>query len=94
MTLLRIVIEDYINHIAGQKAFVFDNSFAENHGWYRTNWMAVEFDMLYRWHGLVPDTVNIGATQYAPGDFQTNNELLQRVRIGGTDRGCKPRNRR
>jgi prostaglandin-endoperoxide synthase 2 len=77
--VLRIVIEDYINHIAGDKILVFDNSFAESQGWYRTNWMSIEFDMLYRWHGLVPDTVNIGGTRYAPPDFQTDNALLQRV---------------
>ena len=77
--VLRIVIEDYINHIAGDKILVFDNSFAEEKNWYRTNWMAVEFDMLYRWHGLVPDTVNIDGKQYLPGAFQTNNGLLQEV---------------
>jgi prostaglandin-endoperoxide synthase 2 len=77
--VLRIVIEDYINHIAGQSTFIFDNSFAEGKNWYRTNWMAVEFDMLYRWHGLVPDTVDIDGHQYKPADFQMNNSLLEQV---------------
>lgn len=77
--LLRIVVEDYINHIAGHKIFVFDNSYAEEQPWYRTNWMAVEFDLLYRWHGLVPDSVDIGGTKYGPLEFQTNNVLLERV---------------
>jgi prostaglandin-endoperoxide synthase 2 len=77
--VLRIVIEDYINHIAGDKILVFDNSFAESHNWYRTNWMAIEFDMLYRWHGLVPDTVDVEGVKYSPPDFQTDNGLLQKV---------------
>ncbi|MEP6501943.1 MAG: peroxidase family protein [Betaproteobacteria bacterium] len=75
--LLRIVIEDYINHIAGHKLFVFDNSFGEGQPWYRTNWMAIEFDLLYRWHGLVPETVNVGGVPFGPKDFQTNNALLE-----------------
>lgn len=74
--LLRIVIEDYINHIAGHQIFVFDNSYAEEQNWYRTNWMSVEFDLLYRWHGLIPETVNVGGKDYGPRDFQTNNGLL------------------
>jgi prostaglandin-endoperoxide synthase 2 len=77
--LLKIVVEDYINHIAGHKIFVLDNGYAEDQNWYRTNWMAVEFDLLYRWHGLVPETVNVAGKQYGPGDFQTNNALLESV---------------
>ena len=26
--------------------------------WNRSNWIAVEFNLLYRWHSLVPDTVS------------------------------------
>lgn len=75
--LLRIVIEDYINHISGHQIFVFDNSFAEEQHWCRTNWMAIEFDLLYRWHGLIPETVNVAGQKYGPRDFQTNNALLE-----------------
>lgn len=77
--LLRIVVEDYINHIAGAKRFVFDNSFAEQQDWYRSNWISLEFDMLYRWHGLVPDTVNIDGQHLEPNAFQCNNALLQKI---------------
>ena len=50
--VLKIVIEDYINHISPVKApiFVVDTSFPEEQEWYRTNWMSLEFDLLYRWH--------------------------------------------
>ena len=79
--LLRIVVEDYINHIAGHHLFVLDNTYAEEQAWYRTNWMAIEFDLLYRWHGLVPETVTMAGTAYGPADFQTNNPLLERLGI-------------
>ncbi len=75
--LLRIVVEDYINHIAGHHIFVLDNSYAEGQPWYRTNWMAVEFDLLYRWHGLIPESVLIATQTYGPLDFQTNNGLIE-----------------
>ncbi len=86
--LLRIVVEDYINHIAGHKIFVFDNTFAEDQKWYRTNWMAVEFDLLYRWHGLVPETVDVAGVRYGPKDFQTNNALLEQLGIGALIAGA------
>lgn len=79
--LIRIVIEDYIGHIAGTKIFVFDNSYAEDKRWYRMNWMSLEFDILYRWHGLAPDTVNVDGHKYPPPEFQNNNGLLERFGI-------------
>ena len=56
--LLKIVIGDYIVHIAPLafplRAFP---GMAEGEGWYRTNWISVEFALLYRWHDLIPATV-------------------------------------
>ncbi|MDN0075068.1 peroxidase family protein [Crenobacter sp. SG2303] len=75
--LIRIVVEDYIGHIAGTKLFVFDNTYAEDQTWYRMNWISLEFDILYRWHGLVPDTVDVGGHKYPPPEFQNNNGLLE-----------------
>jgi prostaglandin-endoperoxide synthase 2 len=80
--LLKIVVEEYINHISGQQVFRVDTSFPEQERWYRTNWMALEFDMLYRWHGLVPDTITLAGKVYAPGDFRTDNEILEKVGVG------------
>ena len=47
--LIKIIIEDYINHIAGLDILKLDGSFAEKQDWYRTPWISLEFDMLYRW---------------------------------------------
>lgn len=54
--LSKIVIEEYINHITPYRfQFQFRPGQFESQRWYRTNWMAVEFDLLYRWHSLTPD---------------------------------------
>jgi prostaglandin-endoperoxide synthase 2 len=53
--LMRIVIEEYINHIAPYYfKFFLDASAFPNERWYRQNWMAAEFTLLYRWHMLIP----------------------------------------
>ncbi len=58
--LLNIVIEDYIVHIA-PVAFplVIVPGVAERKPWYRTNWIPVEFALLYRWHDLIPDAIDV-----------------------------------
>jgi prostaglandin-endoperoxide synthase 2 len=56
--LIRIVIEEYINHIdPAYFKFILDASAFPNERWYRQNWMALEFNLLYRWHGLIPSTL-------------------------------------
>ena len=58
--LIRIVVEEYINHIAPYhfKFKAQPQSFYDQK-WYRTNWMTVEFNLLYRWHSLVTNDVLI-----------------------------------
>ncbi|WP_419904966.1 peroxidase family protein [Kiloniella sp.] len=82
--LLKIVIEDYINHISPVKApiFMVDTSFAEEEEWYRTNWMAVEFDLLYRWHGLVPNTMTFGGATLTPPEFMLKNDAMIEKGLG------------
>ncbi len=56
--LLKIVIEEYINHIAPYHfRFRVDAPSGNRESWYWTNWMTVEFNLLYRWHSFVPDTI-------------------------------------
>ena len=76
--LLKIVIEDYINHISpiGADVFLVDPDFPEEEPWYRTNWIALEFDLLYRWHGLVTDNMEIAGTAYGQREFRFNNKIL------------------
>jgi len=75
--LLKLVVQDYINHIVGADLFVFDSTFAEKKEWYRTPWIALEFDLLYRWHGLVPDDITVGDRTYDDTEYRFNNALLE-----------------
>ena len=60
--LLKLVVDEYINHITpyhfrftleGAKAF-------RRAPWMRTNRMASEFNLLYRWHSLIPSELLAG----------------------------------
>ncbi len=80
--LMKLVVQDYINHIVGHDLFYLDHKFAESRDWYRTPWIALEFDLLYRWHGLVPDEIKIGDTVYDHTQYRVNNALLEKAGIG------------
>lgn len=79
--ILKIVVEEYINHIAGAPLFHVDVGFAEREPWYRTNRMSLEFNLLYRWHGLVPDRITLAGNTYAQAEFRTHNRLLEEVGV-------------
>jgi prostaglandin-endoperoxide synthase 2 len=77
--LMKLVVQDYINHIAGKDLFTFYPSFADKEEWYRTPWIALEFDLLYRWHGLVPDDITVGGRTYDDTEYRVNNALLEKA---------------
>ena len=55
VVLIKIVVEEYINHITPLPfKFALTSAGFTKEPWYRTNWMAIEFNLLYRWHPLVP----------------------------------------
>jgi prostaglandin-endoperoxide synthase 2 len=62
VVVLKIVVEEYINHIAPYHfKFRLDPKLLRgDERWYRPNWMAIEFNLLYRWHSLVPSTLVVG----------------------------------
>jgi Animal haem peroxidase len=74
--LIKIVVEDYINHITPFwfKLYV-DPGFGTHERWYRQNWMSIEFDLLYRWHTLVPDEVVVRGERHAFADILWNNSF-------------------
>jgi prostaglandin-endoperoxide synthase 2 len=75
--LLRIVVEDYIVHISGyDMPLTVQPGFPESEDWYRTNWMAVEFNLLYRWHGLIPDRFAIAGQELGSERMVDANDLL------------------
>lgn len=75
--LLKLVVEEYINHIAGANAFKLDPGFAEELSWYRTNWITIEFDLLYRWHSLAVEEIQINNVSYGTKDYRFNNGALE-----------------
>jgi prostaglandin-endoperoxide synthase 2 len=60
--LIRVVIEEYINHIHPYLfGFRLDARGFDRRAWMRPNWVAVEFNLLYRWHSLIPDHLDAGS---------------------------------
>ncbi len=81
---LSIVVEDYVAHLNPSiLKLVLDNSYAEQQHWYRENWVSIEFNLLYRWHSLIPDKIKI-ASQYLniEKDFHLNNTIVEQYDIG------------
>jgi prostaglandin-endoperoxide synthase 2 len=80
VALLRLVVNEYINHIAGLPfRLSLDRSFAERQGWYRTNRISVEFNLLYRWHSAVPDPLVIGERRLHWQEYGMNPALMEEL---------------
>jgi heme peroxidase len=77
--LLCLVINEYINHLS-QSPFrlSLERHFAEREPWYRTNRISIEFDLLYRWHSLVPSKITVDGADLCGDDFRFNNALLEK----------------
>ena len=76
--LLKLVVEEYIRHIAPHDPpLTVLPGLAAKKPWNKSSWIAVEFDLLYRWHMLVPDQVT---TDDGPVDSKTflrdNNKVV------------------
>ena len=54
--LIKVIVGDYIGQFS-QLEFELDPTpgMAEKQSWYRTNWISLEFNLLYRWHSMVPE---------------------------------------
>ena len=84
--LLKIVIGDYIVHIApADFPLMVVPGMAERERWYRTNWIAVEFALLYRWHDLIPATVSFAGETRDSSALRHGNGWLLEV---GVERVC------
>jgi prostaglandin-endoperoxide synthase 2 len=76
--LLKIVVEEYIRHIAPHDPpLQVVPGMAANKRWNKSSWIAVEFNLLYRWHMLVPDTISTEDGVVDSKSFlRDNNELV------------------
>jgi prostaglandin-endoperoxide synthase 2 len=80
--LLCLVINEYINHLA-QAPFKLSlqRVFAEHRRWYRANRIAIEFDLLYRWHSLTPNVLTVNGVALSGNDYRFNNALLEKYGV-------------
>jgi prostaglandin-endoperoxide synthase 2 len=78
---LTIVVDDYIRHIGGLFPFALDRTFAERKRWYRSNRISIEFNLLYRWHSLVPDTIALSNQIFDHTQYRFNNALLEKFGV-------------
>ncbi|MFD0663730.1 peroxidase family protein [Thermocatellispora tengchongensis] len=62
--LIKLVVEEYINHITPYHfRFTLDpglTALLARAPWHRENWASVEFNLVYRWHSLIPSHLTVG----------------------------------
>lgn len=81
--LIKIVVNEYINHITPYFfQFRADPTCFTNPPWYRPNWMAVEFNLVYRWHSLVPPTYRVAERDASIHDTLYETEALTTIGLG------------
>ena len=81
--LIKIVVEEYINHISPYHLrLLADPTGFRNPRWYRQNWMSIEFNLLYRWHSLVPSSFHIGGRDVAVEDTLFNTDIVVEQGLG------------
>ena len=77
---IKIVIEEYINHISSAYfKLKADPSAAWKAPWNRPNWMTIEFALLYRWHSLIPDTIRWDGADFDAATMVLDNRFLTSV---------------
>ena len=83
--LIRIVVEEYINHISPYWLQLTASPVPAYRAlWNRPNWIPVEFNLLYRWHSLIPEQVVWGGQSVPIGDCQFDNSRLLATGLAAT----------
>lgn len=74
---IKIVVEEYINHINSTPLkLTADSSGAWKGRWNRPNWITAEFSLLYRWHSLIPEEMVWAETAHPGKILRLNNSPL------------------
>ncbi|XP_036611410.1 prostaglandin G/H synthase 2 [Trichosurus vulpecula] len=74
---IKIVIEDYVQHLSGYHfKLKFDPELLFSQQFQYQNRIAAEFNTLYHWHPLLPDTFQIKDKEYTYQQFIYNNSIL------------------
>jgi len=81
--LIRIVVEEYVNHISPYWfSLLADPVACYDARWNRQNWIPVEFNLLYRWHSLVPERVSWDGRLRPIVDMRLDNRPLLQAGLG------------
>ncbi|GAA3126626.1 peroxidase family protein [Streptosporangium carneum] len=84
--LIKLVVEEYINHITPYHfRFALDSDLSRTlaHApWHRENWASVEFNLVYRWHGLIPSHLSVGDRELPMAQTLTGGALIPGPGLG------------
>ncbi|XP_006009312.1 prostaglandin G/H synthase 2 isoform X2 [Latimeria chalumnae] len=74
---IKIVIEDYVQHLSGYHfKLKFDPELLFHQQFQYQNRIAAEFNTLYHWHPLMPDSFLIQGKEYGYHQFLFNNSIV------------------
>ncbi|XP_006110924.2 prostaglandin G/H synthase 2 [Pelodiscus sinensis] len=74
---IKIVIEDYVQHLSGYHfKLKFDPELLFNQQFQYQNRIAAEFNTLYHWHPLLPDSFHVHDQEYTFEQFLYNNSIM------------------
>ena len=78
--LIKIIVQDYVGQFS-EVEFTVEPSpgMAEKQRWYRTNWISIEFNLLYRWHSMVPEIFQVSDKQFGLDEIISNTPLVNEV---------------
>ncbi|KAK5869649.1 hypothetical protein PBY51_024351 [Eleginops maclovinus] len=80
---IKIVIEDYVQHLSGYNfKLKFDPELLFNQRFQYQNRIASEFNTLYHWHPLMPDSFHIEEKDYSYKQFVFNTSVVTEHGIG------------
>ena len=81
--LIKVVVEEYINHITPYWfKLLADPTPCYKAVWNRENWIPVEFNLLYRWHSLVPEIARWCGKVFPMADARFSNQPMLRDGLG------------
>ncbi|XP_047381285.1 prostaglandin G/H synthase 1 isoform X2 [Sciurus carolinensis] len=74
---IKIVIEEYVQHLSGYfLQLKFDPEMLFRVQFQYQNRIALEFNQLYHWHPLMPDSFKLGSQEYSYEQFLFNTSML------------------
>ncbi|WP_017299857.1 peroxidase family protein [Nodosilinea nodulosa] len=77
VVIMKIVVEEYINHLTPYNfKFFVDPPLFTKEKWYRTNWMTMEFSLVYRWHSALPDNLIYNGQDMPMVTSLWNNQMV------------------